>query len=255
MVRSVEKALRVLRSFDGTRRRLSLSEIAAATGLDFSSAQRFTYTLQQLGYLHKDEQSRLYGLTPRTLEFGVHYQLSSELAERARPYLLHLHTTFLETTNLTVLDDRDIVFVSRFLSRNIFNVDVVVGTRLPAFCTAPGLAILSRMDPDQAEAIVRRSDRRAFTAKTVTAVQDIVGRLAEVYIKGYAVVSEEMFLGDISVAAPVLDSSGRPVAAINVASSTSHWTVAEAEAKFATTVVATANAASGERRVLPKRAS
>ena len=41
MVNSVDKALRVLGAFDGTRRHLNLSQIAEAAGLDFSAAQRF----------------------------------------------------------------------------------------------------------------------------------------------------------------------------------------------------------------------
>jgi hypothetical protein len=132
--------------------------------MGLSATQRFTYTLLQLGYLRRDETSRLYALSPKTLEFGRRYLQSSELVERAMPYLLHLHQTCGETTNLTLLDGEEIVFVSRFLSRNVFNVDVVVGTRLPAFCTAPGLAMLARLDPSEAEAILRRTDRRAFTA-------------------------------------------------------------------------------------------
>src|SRR3954453_18856278 len=73
MVNSVEKALRVLGAFDGTRRRLNLSQIAEATGLDLSAAQRFAYTLLRLGYLRKDQASRHYALSPRTLEFGRRY--------------------------------------------------------------------------------------------------------------------------------------------------------------------------------------
>jgi len=56
-VQSVEKAMKVLTAFDGSKRQLSLSEIAALTDLDNSAAQRFTYTLAMLGYLVKDGAS------------------------------------------------------------------------------------------------------------------------------------------------------------------------------------------------------
>ena len=59
MVNSVDKALKVLRAFDGSRRRLGLSQIAEAAGMGLSATQRFTYTLLQLGYLRRDEASRL----------------------------------------------------------------------------------------------------------------------------------------------------------------------------------------------------
>lgn len=249
MVNSVEKALRVLNAFDGTRRRLNLSQIAGAAGLDLSAAQRFAYTLLRLGYLRKDEATRHYALGPKTLEFGRRYLQSSELVERVMPYLLHLHQSCGETANLTLLDGDDIVFVARFLSRNVFNVDVVVGTRLPAFCTAPGLAMLARLDPAEAEAILHRSDRRAFTPHTVTDIQQIVARLAGIRRDGFALAHQEVFHGDISVAAAIVDAAGRPEGAINLASSTMRWTPAEARKTYAPRVVAAAAAASSKRGV------
>src|SRR5262245_12560629 len=89
-VNAVEKAMRVLMAFDGQRRHLSLSQIAALTALDMSAAQRFTYTLAALGYLRKDAQSRKYELSPRLLEFTSHYLESSDLVSRASPYLHEL---------------------------------------------------------------------------------------------------------------------------------------------------------------------
>jgi DNA-binding IclR family transcriptional regulator len=167
------------------------------------------------------------------------------------PYLLHLHQSCGETTNLTLLDGQDIVFVSRFLSRNVFNVDVVVGTRLPAFCTAPGLAMLARLDSEEAEAILRRTDRRAFTTHTVTDLRRILTRLATIRSDGFAVAYQEVFHGDISVAAAITDAAGRPEGAINLASSTTRWTLAKAREKFAPMVVAAAAAASSNRGIRP----
>src|SRR5579871_5660678 len=56
-VSSVEKAFQILRAFEARERSLSLTEISELTGLDKSTAQRFTYTLAALGYLHKDTEA------------------------------------------------------------------------------------------------------------------------------------------------------------------------------------------------------
>ena len=48
-VQSVEKAMKVLMAFDGSKRHLSLSEIATLTDLDNSAAQRFTHLRQRTG--------------------------------------------------------------------------------------------------------------------------------------------------------------------------------------------------------------
>ena len=80
--------------------------------------------------------------------------------ERALPYLQHLSKETEETVNLTIPDGTEVVFVSHFLSRHVLNTDVIVGTRLPAYCTAPGIAILSRLPAMEAEAIIEASDLR-----------------------------------------------------------------------------------------------
>lgn len=120
-VNSVEKAMRVLVAFDGRQRQLSLSQIATLTGLDISATQRFTYTLTALGYLIKNEAQKTYELSPKLIDFTFHYLVSSDLVNRAAPYLQQLGMETEEASNLTVLDGTDIVFVVRIVSRHVLN--------------------------------------------------------------------------------------------------------------------------------------
>ena len=136
-VQSVEKAMKVLTAFDGTRRQLSLSEIAALADLDASAAQRFTYTLSQLGYLVKDPATRKYELSVRLLDFTYHYLASSELAARAAPVLQKLARDTEEVYDLTVPDGADIVFVQRIVSRNVRVPNVIVSTYWPVRTRSP----------------------------------------------------------------------------------------------------------------------
>ncbi|MER9951452.1 IclR family transcriptional regulator [Mesorhizobium sp. M0047] len=244
MVNSVEKAFRVLRAFDGSHPSLSLSEIAEVTGLDVSATQRFTHSLLKLGYLEKDAASRRYGLTVKVLELGQSYSRANPLVKQAIPYLLHLNKETEETVNLTVLDETDIVFVVRFLSRHVFNTDVVIGTRLPAYCTAPGRAILSRLPSDEAEAIISSSELRPITSHTPRTAADVMGKVATAAAKGYALQVEEYFYGDMSISAAVVDARGRPVGAINIGVATTRYTPQEMEVRFAPMVVAAARSVS-----------
>jgi IclR family pca regulon transcriptional regulator len=248
LVQSVEKAFRVLQTFDGTRQNLSLSQIVEETGLDMSAAQRFTHTLTKLGYLHKDAATRRFELTVKALDFGYHYARSSMLVERGMPYLMHLSKTIEETVNLTVLDGTDIVFVSRFMSRHVLNNDVIIGTRLPAYCTAPGIAILSHLPEEEAKAILDRSDLRPFTPHTTWDRDKLLAKIKLSASQGYAKALEEYFHGDLSLAAAILDKTGAPVGALNVAVSSSRFTPEEAEKSFAHLVVAAAHSISQSRR-------
>ncbi len=240
MVQSVEKAFRVLAAFDAAHPTRSLSELAAAVGLDKSAAQRFAHTLTKLGYLRKNERSKRLELTSKTLGIGHSYIRSSPLIERAMPYLLHLNRETEETINLTVLDDTDIVFVSRFLSRHVLATDIVVGARMPAFCTAPGIAILSRMSAPEAQDILKRSDLKPYTASTTWKMAALNRKMAEAATRGYATAFEEFYHGDLSIGSAVLDAQGRPLCAINIGVSRARYTPEEAEARFSPLVVAAA---------------
>src|SRR5690606_9230309 len=73
MVQSVAKAFRVLTAFDKGHGSLTLSQIAQLTEMDVSTAQRFTHTLTQLGYLKKDPATRQFELSTKTLDLAYHY--------------------------------------------------------------------------------------------------------------------------------------------------------------------------------------
>ncbi|GAB2899136.1 IclR family transcriptional regulator C-terminal domain-containing protein [Paralcaligenes ginsengisoli] len=247
-VNSVDKALRVLLAFDGTQAQLSLSQIADHTDLDLSSAQRATYTLTTLGYLSKDAATKKFELAPRLLDFSYRYLASNELARRAIPYIQHLAQEAEEATNLTVLDDVDIVYVMRIASSHMLAPNVIVGTRIPAFCAAPGLAILAYMPSEEAEAILARTNLIAYTPYTSNSPEEILARLKKIRAAGFVRAEGEYYLGDVSTAAAILDSNRNPIGAVNVSVSKSRWNAHRDEKRIADLVMSTAAAISGQPR-------
>jgi len=243
-VNSVEKAMRVLAVFSSRRRQLSLSQIASMTELDMSAAQRFTFTLLHLKLLRKDAESKLYELSPRMLDFGYQYIASNELVSRTTPFLQQLSVETEETVNLTTLDGSDIVFLQRIVSRHVLTPEVIVGTRLPAYCTSSGLAILSALPRDEAASVLDASNLITYTKHTIADRDEILGRLESIRSLGYAHTEDEMYLGDIATAVAVVDSDGRPVGAINVAVARSRWKGAEDELRISSLLIAAGRAIS-----------
>jgi DNA-binding IclR family transcriptional regulator len=245
-VQSVEKAMKVLMAFNGSQRQLSLSDIAGLTGMDLSATQRFTHTLSTLGYLNKDPGKK-YELSPKLLDFTFRYLVSSDLVNRAAPYLQQLSSETEEATNLTVMNDTDIVFVLRIVSRHVFNANVIVGTRLPAWCTAPGLALLATYPDDEVDDILQRSQFQQYTPATVTDVGQIREHIKRVREERFAHVEDQYFYGDISTAAAVVDSNGRGIGAVNIAVSRSRWDEKRDMRRYADLVISTASSISGKR--------
>lgn len=244
MVMSVEKAFRVLAAFGRQHPTLNLSQVASVAGMDVSSAQRFTHTLTKLGFLKKDPETKRFELTPKTLDLGHHFFRSNRLVDRAMPYLMHLSKETEETVNLTMLEDTEIIFVSRFLSRNVLNTDVIIGTRMPAFCSAPGIAMLSRLPEEEAMAVIDRSDLRPHTPSTTWQRDALLTKIRDARAQGYATAFEEFYLSDASIAAPVLDHRGRPEGAVNIAVSCSRYSREEVVSRFSPLILASAHAIS-----------
>ena len=251
---SVEKAFAVLQAFAAAdSRALGLAAIATAAHLTPSSAQRSLHTLVRLGYLRRDARLHGWVLTPRTLDVGYPYLAGHPVIEQATPHLIDLNQACGESVSLSEPDGLDMVFIARFPSRKPFFIHMPVGRRLPMYCTAAGRAYLSALPPAEANAIVERSTLRRFTPTTLHQLSAIQARIAEAREAGYAWANQEYYRGDLTIAAPILDEGGRPVAAINIAGTTSRSTLDDLREQFAPLLIAAARAASSSVAALRRR--
>jgi len=246
-VNSVEKAMKVLLAFDGTQPQLSLSQVADRTDLDISSSQRFIHTLVTLGYLIKGPYTKKYELSPKLLDFSYRFLISNEMVQRAAPYVRQLGEETEEVTNLMVMDNTDIICAMRIASRHMLAPNVMVGTRFPAYCTAPGLAMLAAMPFDEAKATLLRSNLVSYTPHTIKDLDLILARLVAISDVGFARAEGELYMGDISTAAAIVNGAGFPIGAVSVSVSKSRWNKKRDEKRFAELVVSAASAISGQR--------
>ncbi|KJK25943.1 IclR family transcriptional regulator [Burkholderiaceae bacterium 16] len=247
---SLEKGLAVLRAFSAQHRTMTIADVADAAGINKSSAQRMVFTLEQLGYLRKHPQTRRYQLTPRVMEIGFNYLAANPLIEVANPFLSELTKVTTETSCLTEPDLLDMVYIARFVSAHFVPVHMPIGSRIPMYCTGSGRAYLSALPEDEARGMIERSARNVHTVHTRTEVDEIVAMLGDTRQRGYAVNCEELFLGDMTIAAPVIGGNGRPLGAIHLVAPTSRWTREEAERKLGPLLLQCARAVSSSARAM-----
>jgi IclR family transcriptional regulator, pca regulon regulatory protein len=236
-VGSIDKAFRVLSAFSAADRPLGLSELARSSGVERSATQRILFTLRHLGYIRQDPETRLYSLAALVLELGQAYLRAHRVRERAQPVLEAANRICEETVNLTVLEDTDVIYVLRYPSRHVVSVDLSVGSRLPAFCTAPGRAILAFLSLQKSEAILDRSPLERRTPFTRITRAEIEDTLQQVRRTGYCVANQEAFVGDISIAAPVFDTAGQVIAAVNIAVPYPRWSLVRVKRELTPVVV------------------
>jgi IclR family pca regulon transcriptional regulator len=231
-VNSIQKGFAVLNAFSRERPRLTLAAITASTSLDKSAAQRFVYTLHELGLLRKDEETKQYSLSPRLLEFAYAYIYSDGLIERAQPFLVEAHEKTGETVNLFVLDGNDIILVSRIPGRNVVSLNIQVGLRMPALYSATGRVIASKLPVEERQALLRQTRYHAHTPQSVTDRTEMTALVEKAGKDGYAITGSQWFTGDISVGAPIIDGSGRVVGAVSTSAPDRDMKIADARKKL-----------------------
>lgn len=212
-VQSLARGLAVIRAFGADTPRLTLSEVARATGMTRASARRFLLTLETEGYVRA--QDGVFELTPHVLELGFSYLSAQSLPEVAQPHLEALSRATEESSSASVLDGGDIVYVARVPIRRIMSVGITIGTRFPAYATSMGRVLLAALSPAERDTYFAGFAAAPITARTVTTPEGLASELDRVAAQGWSLVDGELEHGLRSVAAPVT-RAGAVVAAINV---------------------------------------
>ena len=218
---SLERGLAILSAFKPTSPLLGISDLARGLDLNRSTAHRYVGTLTALGYLEQDRATRKYRLGPRVLDLGFSAINSMELPELARPHLQQLSDESGLTVNMAILDGTEIVYVVRVRSsrhgQEEIDLNLHVGSRLPAYCTSMGKMLLASLPDDERAEALDATDLVGRGPNTVTQRRRLEAELQRIRESGIAVNNEELAYGLRSIAAPVRGRSGGVEAAINIA--------------------------------------
>jgi IclR family transcriptional regulator, pca regulon regulatory protein len=218
---SLERGLAILSAFRSGRPQLGVSEIGRELGLSRSTTHRYVATLAVLGYLEQDASSKKYRLGPRVLDLGFSAINSMELRSIAAPHLQQLSDDTGHTVNMAVLDGTDIVYIERCRSaqqgQREIDLNLHVGSRLPAYCTSMGKVLLADLDEGDVADVLGRTQFTQRGPNTIVARRELLAELERVRAAGLAVNNEELAYGLRSIAAPIRAQNGRAVAAINLA--------------------------------------
>jgi IclR family pca regulon transcriptional regulator len=208
------KGLAVIESFSIDQPRQSISEVAAATGLDRATARRCLLTLAHLGYA--DYDGKFFTLTPRVLRLGTACLATMPLPQLVQPLLDALSERIGESSSVSILDGAEIVYVARAAQRKVMSIALMPGSRLPAYCTSMGRVLLAALPEAEARERLGTAPLPRRTPYTLTDPEAILAELARIRTDGYAVIDQEVEIGLRSIAVPLVSSRRQTVAALNL---------------------------------------
>src|SRR5579885_1108120 len=243
-IEALARGLDVIRAFEPNRPIMTLSEVAAATGLARPTARRMLLTLEKLGYVRNTQNG--FALTPRVLDLGMAYIGSASIWEIARPHMERLVGYTHESSSLAQLDGSDIVYVARVAVPKIITLAVTIGTRFPALQTSLGKVLLAELPPDELERILAIPSRSGITPLWQPTVEERDRVLCEVRTRGWALTDEHLAHGIRSIATPVRDGSNQVVAALNVSVHAAETSIKTLTGEYLPLLLQTAAAISGD---------
>jgi DNA-binding IclR family transcriptional regulator len=205
-VRSVQRALTLLRTFLAHDGELSAAELSKETGLDPSTVFRLLMTLEGQGFVENNHATAKYRPGVVLLELGSRFLKNNDIRSRSIEYLERLRDEFGETVHLTILVGNEVVYLEKVAGLHpIGFMSSRVGDRNPAHCTGVGKVLLAHLSDDELAQRYPGRRLKRFTAQTITDFEELRAELARIRGQGYAIDMEEHELGVKCVAAPTFD--------------------------------------------------
>lgn len=219
LITSVDRALTLLVALR-ERGRLGVSEAAADLGVAPSTAHRLLNTLVARGFATQGP-ARQYYVGPQTgvASGGLD---TTVLLHHVRPHLERLHEHINETVHLAIRTGTDIRLLDGIESTRPLRVGLRVGSRMPAYATSSGKAMLANMPWADVQALHPDGLPHWPTAKAQN-LTDLRQELDAVRQRGYGTNEAETEEGVFVVGAGILDANARPIAAITIAVPRDRW--------------------------------
>ena len=245
-IQTVTNALRLLDIFE-TDEEIGVTELARRLHLHKNNVFRLLATLEEAGWVEQSADSERYRLGTACLRLARSYARTHGLTRRGRSALEKLARETGETAHLGVLRDFEVVHLDGEQSPGLLVTGLRTGSRMPSHSTALGKVLLGCGPPGTVEAYDRRVVARgvdAYTEETIVDRDKLIEHLHRVAAQGWALDLAESAPGVACAAAPVLDASGRTIAALSVSGPTSRLDRDALEGRIAPAVVAAASALS-----------
>lgn len=212
-ITSFARGLSVLRAFGSDRPEMTLSEAAAATGLNPAVARRCLHTLVELGYVAKHE--RRFFLCPKVFEFCSAFTESTRLDAVARDPLASLRDITGDSTAFSILVGNDSITLLLVPTLRMVGPVLHIGMRSPAHETASGCILLAHQTDQFIEQYLGSLALNGPKKDTDARKKALKQRLHAMRTEGYASSLPDAESDWFAIAVPIMGPSGHVLAAIS----------------------------------------
>ena len=222
-IKSVSKAFKILNAM-GNQNWIGVSELSRLLGWHKSTVFGILNTLEQDGYVFKNEETLKYHLSLKLFALSSKALHGLDVYQIVHPFLLDITKRTEETTHFVFPDKYDVIYVDKVESSKSIRMCSQIGKRMPYYCTGVGKAILAFQSEEKIKEILSYTRLISRTKNTITDYNALIDELADIRKKGFATDNEEVEEGLYCVAVPLLAANGKAIAAISIAGPTVRMT-------------------------------
>ena len=193
-----------------------VAAIAQSLGAPDNSMIRVLNTLSDFGYVERNPHSLAYRLTRKMLRLGLDSAQDRTLLECARLPMRELRNAEGETVIFSVLTDSRSVVLEQIPSIHPFRFVCDPGFSQPLHASASPKAMLAFLSVPERDAYLDGYEFKALTPATITSRAAFKREMAAVARQGYSFDRAEHLESIHCVAAPVLNRSRYPIAAVTL---------------------------------------
>ncbi|VXC43508.1 IclR family transcriptional regulator [Arthrobacter sp. 9V] len=212
---TADRALTILGLFSDARATISATEVASELGVTRSTAYRYLQTLVGSAFLQEGPKSG-FRLGPRILELARIARRGNGLSDLALPKMEALAIQFQQTVLLTGRSGPAVICLEcEEWSGQYVRFSYERGSRLSINAGAAALTLLAWLPEEEVRALLSREPLQRYSPHTLTDIDSIVDRLAQIRRDGHSITRGEVDAEAMGIAAPVFGPGGDVVAALS----------------------------------------
>ncbi len=215
---SVCRALELLVALGTDKPQMTVSELAARTGLHISTASRLLGALRAYDLVVVDPKTQHVQLGPRCYQLGQVFVSQTEVVDVAEPFMRNLTAEFGQPTHLGILHENRVVHI-RHVEPEGYVMRLSAAERYAlgeVYCEALGKVLVAFQPDDAVDRILDSIRFVRYTRRTITSKNRMLREIRHIRQRGYAIDHGERYEDVRCVAVPLRDHTGRVFAGLSV---------------------------------------
>jgi len=213
-IRSIERALKLLKSYTNSKNEFTLKEMANTLKLNKSTVFRILMTLKKKGFIEVDSDNR-YKLGHEILFLASIIRDNMDIRKEAYSFMKKLGKETGETVILAVLQNYKAICIEKIESFQTVKITSQVGAMIPLFKGATGKALAAFISKENLDKYISVQSKLYDTEYNRP---KLVIELEKIKNDKFVVTDREVDEGVVAVAVPIFDFSGGVIASLSVAS-------------------------------------